>query len=333
MKTGLTLGKYAPFHKGHQYVIETALAEMDHVIVLIYNSPEVTTIPLTVRADWIRKLYPRVEVIEAWNGPAKTGNSPEIHKMHEDYIINTIGIRNIDAFYTSEFYGHHMSEALGAENRLVDTERKNFNISATKIREAPYANREFLDPAVYTDLIANIVFLGAPCTGKTTIARHLAEKFKTEWMHEHGRDYWEANQKNRRLTPEQLVTIAKEHLVLENQQLKNANRFLFTDTNAITTSVFARYYHKNIHPDLHDLTTIAEKRYDLVFLCGTDIPYDTTWDRSGDINRTLFQKMITADLQQRKLPFFLLEGDLQSRIDQVSIIINRFEKYQNILTL
>ena len=28
-KVGLTLGKFAPMHQGHQYVIETALAEMD----------------------------------------------------------------------------------------------------------------------------------------------------------------------------------------------------------------------------------------------------------------------------------------------------------------
>ncbi len=38
-RVGLTLGKYAPLHQGHQMVIETALAEMDHVIVVIYDCP------------------------------------------------------------------------------------------------------------------------------------------------------------------------------------------------------------------------------------------------------------------------------------------------------
>lgn len=37
---GLTLGKYAPFHRGHQFVIETALAECDRVQVIIYDCPE-----------------------------------------------------------------------------------------------------------------------------------------------------------------------------------------------------------------------------------------------------------------------------------------------------
>ena len=34
-RIGFTLGKYAPLHAGHQLVIDTALTEMDEVIVMI----------------------------------------------------------------------------------------------------------------------------------------------------------------------------------------------------------------------------------------------------------------------------------------------------------
>lgn len=34
-KTGLTLGKYAPLHQGHQHVIETALQEVDELRLLL----------------------------------------------------------------------------------------------------------------------------------------------------------------------------------------------------------------------------------------------------------------------------------------------------------
>lgn len=34
---GLVLGKFAPLHKGHEYLIETALREMDRVTVMIYH--------------------------------------------------------------------------------------------------------------------------------------------------------------------------------------------------------------------------------------------------------------------------------------------------------
>ncbi|WP_144530121.1 adenylyltransferase/cytidyltransferase family protein, partial [Peribacillus simplex] len=37
-KLGLTLGKFAPLHKGHQFMIETALQEVDELIVVIYET-------------------------------------------------------------------------------------------------------------------------------------------------------------------------------------------------------------------------------------------------------------------------------------------------------
>lgn len=43
LKRGLTLGKYAPLHCGHQLVIETGMSEMDEMLVIIYNAPDTTT--------------------------------------------------------------------------------------------------------------------------------------------------------------------------------------------------------------------------------------------------------------------------------------------------
>lgn len=72
-KVGLTLGKFAPLHRGHQMVIDAARTEMEEVIVMIYDAPEVTDIPLGVRADLIRDLYPEVFVIECWDCPTEVG--------------------------------------------------------------------------------------------------------------------------------------------------------------------------------------------------------------------------------------------------------------------
>jgi HTH-type transcriptional regulator, transcriptional repressor of NAD biosynthesis genes len=330
MKRGLTLGKYAPLHKGHQLVIETALAEMDEVLALIYDAPETTNVPLNVRSNWLRKLYPQVKVIEAWGGPTEVGDTPEIKRKHEDYIIHKLKILGITRFYSSEFYGEHMSLALGAENRLVDPERKNIAISGSQIRENPYAFRKYISPTVYRDLITNIVFLGAPSTGKTTIAERMAQEYSTVWMPEYGREYWEKNQIERRLSLEQLVEIAEEHLEREESLLYKANQYLFTDTNAITTFMFSQYYHQTALPKLVELANFASSHYDLVFLCDTDIPYDDTWDRSGDVNRRTFQKQIIGDLLARKIPFFVLNGDLKTRISKIKMVLNKFHKYASL---
>ena len=329
MRTGLTLGRYAPLHAGHQSIIETALEEMDRVLVIIYDCPETTPVPLSVRSQWIRKLYPSVEVLEAWDGPVEVGSTPEICRRQEDFVLGLLNGRQVSHFYSSEFYGEHMSLALDAENRLVDPDRKRFAVSATQIRSDPYLYRDQLSTLVYRDLITNIVFLGAPSTGKTTLAKAHAEQFKTVWMPEHGREYWERNQVDRRLSPEQLVELAKEHLDREEEFLLKANRYLFTDTNALTTCIFSHYYHGSVQPELAELAESSHTRYDLVFVCDTDIPYDDTWDRSGDTNRTVFQKMVLADLAWRKIPYYLLRGTVEERIDTVNRVLNTFEKYSN----
>jgi NadR type nicotinamide-nucleotide adenylyltransferase len=326
---GLTLGKFAPLHKGHQLMIETAVAEMNEVTVIIYDAPETTSIPLNIRSNWIKELYPQVEVIEAWNGPTEVGDTHEIKRKHEKYIIEQLKISGITHFYSSEFYGEHMSGALGAVNRLVNPSRNIVPISGVKIRENPYLYRDYISPVVYQDLITNVVFLGAPSTGKTTIASKMAVEYKTVWMPEYGREYWETHQVNRKLSLEQLVVIAEEHLERENKLLRQANQYLFTDTNAITTSMFSMYYHQFVPSRLVELANLAQSRYDLVFLCDIDISYDDTWDRSGDVSRKTFQKQIIGDLLARKIPFIVLSGDLRTRVTTVRKVLSKFQKYQS----
>jgi HTH-type transcriptional regulator, transcriptional repressor of NAD biosynthesis genes len=328
---GLTLGKYAPLHRGHQLVIETALAEADELVVIIYDCPEATRVPLNVRADWIRRLYPQVRVIEAWDGPTEVGDAPDICRRHEDYVIRRLGISGVTHFYSSEFYGEHMSRALGAANRLVDPGRSSVPVSGTAVRRDPFAHREHLHPIVYRDLVTNVALLGAPSTGKTALAGRLAREYGTRWMPEYGREYWERHQAARRLTPEQLVEIAEGHLEREEALLYESDRYLFTDTNALTTYVFAQYYHGSAPARLAELALLAASRYDLVFLCGDDIPYEDTWDRSGEVNRRAFQKRVAADLAARKIPFFTLYGTLDERVRQVKGVLGRYEKYANLI--
>ena len=183
------------------------------------------------------------------------------------------------------------------------------------------------------NLVTNVVFLGAPCSGKTTIAERLAREFGALWMPEYGREYWEAHQVNRRLTPEQLVEIAEGHIEREDALLEKSNRYLFTDTNAITTAIFARYYHGEIDPRLAALAHQAVTRYDLVFVCDIDIPYDDTWDRSGEVNRAILQQQVIADLHERQVPFLVLRGSLEERVARVRRVLNRFRKHTNVLEL
>ncbi len=305
---------------------------MDEMLVVIYDVPE-TNIPLPVRAGWISCLYPQVKVIEAWGGPTEVGYSPDLMKAHEQYVIETLGITGVTHFYSSEPYGEHMSVALKAVDRRVDDERVRVPISASKIRKQPYEFRNYVDPLVYRSMVTNIVLLGAPCSGKTTLAERLAREFDTQWMPEYGREYWEEHQIDRRLRPDQLLEIAERHLIREDKLIRQANRYLFTDTNALTTALFARYYHGAVDPSLCLLADQAATRYDLFFLCDIDFPYEDTWDRSGAVNRNDFQRKIISDLNQRGIPYIPLAGSLNDRVIKVSSMLSQFDKYMDMNNL
>lgn len=324
---GLTLGKYAPFHKGHQHVIETALGEVDELIVLIYAT-DVTEIPLNVRSRWIRTLYPQVKVIECWDGPKGYSSDRAYEIAEENYILKMLKGQKISHFYSSENYGAHVSRALGAIDRRVDPARFCVPISATQIRQAPFTNRHFLDPLVYADMLIKVVFVGAMSTGKSTLVSALAARYNTTFAEEYGRTYWSEHQVDRRIGLEEFDLITQGHLQLEAAAMAHADKFVFIDTNAVTTYMYCLDYHGKATPDLTRLAQENQQRYDLWFLCEDDIPYEDTWDRSGPQKRSVFQQQIIADLLDRKIAFIPLAGTLEQRITKVDQVLARFQKYQ-----
>lgn len=151
-KVGFTIGKFAPLHKGHQFLIETALKEMDEVYVVIYDT-DIINISIKQRAQWIKKLYPKVKIIYAYNSPKKYGLDKESVKIQMDYLSNLIKGIPVTHFYSSELYGEKVANYLNIENRLVDLERKNIPISATLIRNDYIKERKYIENFIYSDII------------------------------------------------------------------------------------------------------------------------------------------------------------------------------------
>jgi nicotinamide riboside kinase len=92
---------------------------------------------------------------------------------------------------------------------------------------------------------------------------------------------------------------------------------LMCDTNAFTTWHFALHYHQSALPKLTKLAEQSWQRYCLVVLCDNDIPYDDTWERSGDANRAEFQNFLINYLEQNKIKYILATGTVAERVDIV----------------
>ncbi|WP_298610119.1 AAA family ATPase [uncultured Thiothrix sp.] len=316
-KVGLTLGKFAPLHQGHQFMLETALAQVDHLIVIIYACDELPLVRLAERVHWLQALYPQIEVLPAPDGPKETGYTAAIMRAQENYILQILAGRKVTHFFSSEPYGEHVSKALGAIDVRVDMPRQIVPISATRIRQDWNLAQQYLNPIVYQSLVQKIVLLGAPSAGKTTLAQALAEALQTEWMEEYGRTYWEQHQQDRRLQSEELLLIAQTHLQLEDQAALKAKRYLICDTNAFTTWHFAHYYHGFALPELTQLAEQGWQRYAQVWVCDIDFPYADTWERSGETNQREFQAFILQQLKERQIPYRMVSGSVEERVRTV----------------
>ncbi|MBO9491539.1 ATP-binding protein [Endozoicomonas sp. G2_1] len=169
--------------------------------------------------------------------------------------------------------------------------------------------------------VKRVVFLGAPSTGKTTIAELVAERLETEFIAEFGREYWLEHQCDRLLSQEQLLYIAEQQIRLEDEAIANANKFLIVDTNALTTWHFAQDYYGCAHPKLDQLADESKERFDVVFLCKDDIPFEDTWERSGDVKRDEFQRFITEQLHLRNIAYTELSGSVEERFQQVTEVL------------
>lgn len=151
MKIGFTIGKFAPFHKGHEYLIEKALQQMDKFYVVVYDTPEFE-IDISTKLKWMQKKFPQVCYIKAFNSPKQYGLDKESVAIQMEYLSKKIEGIAVTHFFSSEEYGKYVADYLGIQNVLIDPKRENYPISAEKIRNNMQYYKEFLDSDVYQEM-------------------------------------------------------------------------------------------------------------------------------------------------------------------------------------
>lgn len=152
MKTGFTIGKFAPFHKGHEFLIGTALNEVDDLYVVVYDTPKLG-FDINTKVKWIKDRFPSVKIIKAFNSPNQYGLDEKSVKIQMEYLEKQLNDVKPDVFYSSELYGDEVAKWMKINHRMVDLERKTVPIGAGEIRKDLEGNKLFLNDEVYSDLI------------------------------------------------------------------------------------------------------------------------------------------------------------------------------------
>jgi len=163
--------------------------------------------------------------------------------------------------------------------------------------------------------LIKVVLFGPESTGKTTLAKQLAEHYRTEWVPEYAREYlqdkWDREQKT--CEPKDLLPIAYGQMRLENELAKTANGILICDTDLLETKVYSETYYTGTCDPLLERYAL-KNQYDLYLLTYIDTPWvaDDLRDKP-DERRRMFE-YFKASLEQYDRNFIILRGDKPTRL-------------------
>ncbi len=315
-KRGMILGKFMPPHRGHQHLIDFALERVDELSILVCSLKD-EPIAGELRFQWMRELYPQARVFHI------TDENPSYPHEHTDFWnIWTKSIGQVlpvapDLVFTSEDYGDELAMHLGARHILVDLNREHFSISATRIRENPFDNWEFIPLCVRPFFVKRVAIVGAESTGKTTIAEKLANHFQTVWTPEFARGF--LDEKGADCSIEDIHKIAKGQLRTEEEGAREANKILFCDTDLMTTCIWSEYLFNECPAWIEEKS--YEQKYDLTLLMNIDVPWVADPQRPAPHLRAFFLDWFKCELEKRNRNYVLISGDYKERFKEVINLI------------
>ena len=307
---GVVIGKFFPPHRGHKFLIDSTLAQVDELTVIVCDRRN-QSISAETRARWLREIHPSAKVIIT---PDDLPDEPEPWAQRTIKILR----RKPDVVFTSEEYGEGYAKAMDCRHVLVDLNRSSVPISATLIRSNPLSFLDFLEPCVRAYFVKRVVLIGVESTGKTTLAEALAQELNTNWIEEYGReysavkvDYW---------TTQDFVNIATEQQRRENFAARTSDQVLICDTNAFATSVWHLRYMGQYSPEVNE---IADKDHvDLYLLAMPDFPFVQDGTRDGEHIRHEMHNWFVERLGQQKAPVVELTGPPEKRLRAALVAID-----------
>lgn len=320
-KRGAVIGKFYPFHLGHKYLIDTALLQSEKLYIMVcFRQDE--SIPAEVRYDWLKSTYPTAEVLLVEDEDYEQDNS----RVWADLTKMWLGFTP-DAVFTSESYGETWAKELGCEHVVVDEARGRVPVSGTKIRNNPYKYWDYMLPKVRQYFVKRACLVGAESTGKSTLAKELAEHYQTVWVPEYGRMHWESRLtmgKSFEWREEDFLKIVEEQNRNEDELALEANKVLICDTDNFATSIwFERYmgYRSWLIGE-----AAKNREYDLYILPDVNTPFEDDGTRDGEHLRGWMHARFVDELERAGKKYIEVKGNREERLKQATQEIDKLFK-------
>lgn len=309
-KNGLVLGKFMPPHKGHEYLFRFAKQYCENLTIVVDCLKEQTISP-ELRKSWIEELITDVNVVALDEYmPQAPEEMENFWDFWKEKLYQVAG--KPDVLIASMDYGWELAKHLGCDFIPLDMTRQSIPISATEIRDNPLKNWDFIIEIARGHFMKKICFIGPESTGKSTLAKKLAQEFKTVYIPEYAEaiirkqgDFFEHNVKEVAFA-QMRTEIALERMV---------NRIMFCDSDIITTMVWSEELFNKIDTELDNIAT--SQKYDMTFLFYPDNPWVADAHRnlnssSDEFRLKMFNKMEEL-LIKYKRPYQVVKGSFEEK--------------------
>lgn len=165
-----------------------------------------------------------------------------------------------------------------------------------------------------------IVIIGPESTGKSTLARELAEHYQTVWVQEYAREFLLKNGMD--YTYDDLLNIAKGQVRIEEEISGIQNDLLFIDTDMYVMKVWCEFVYSKCHTWILD--QIAKRNYDLYLLCDIDLPWvrDELREYPDLENRRFLYHIYKDILVNQSAPWVNIDGNYSKRLQKAIKSIN-----------
>jgi len=321
MIKGFTIGKFMPFHKGHEALIEYAKSNCDHLTILV-GFREGEPIPLKHRLHWVSSAYlhdPKITVLgDTINHPTDL-SFKDLSAWWGKHILDNFGM--FTRVFSSEDYGKYFAECMGAENWVFNENRTIVPISATMIRQKPHTHWDMLNSYAKDYYVKKIAIVGTESTGKTTMCQQLADHYNTTWCPELGRELIPDTDECKY---DDLKIVAVEHARHILRHARMARKVLFVDTDLHITRSYADYLFKR-KLEVPFWVEDANEMDKYIFLYH-DAPYVNDGTRLSKENRLKLEGCHLHEFKRHEinLEVFNYTGYYEDRLEKVIEHIDKF---------
>jgi len=315
MTRGFILGKFMPPHAGHVTMIQSALALVDQLTVLLCALPS-DPIPGETRLGWLRDLFPTANIILFEEDvPQEPAEHPQFWTIWTE-IVAKVHPEPIDYVFAGEDYGAGLAGHVDGlfvplGGRILNSDQGGIGgLSGAAIRDRPWAYWSFLPPPVRDHYALTICLHGVESVGKSTLAERLAVHYETILVPEYGRAHCEAHGTDCR--EDDLLLIGEAQQASIEAARPWCNRILIADTDALMTAAWSQMMIGHLPDQL-----ICHRKADLYLMLGIDAPFidDGTRVYKRPEDRQRFNRIARAALNVARVPHLDISGSWDERFD------------------